>query len=257
MPDYFELQSEYVPVLAPFISDRIILVSIIIPSFGQAEFLTEAIESALNQTYKNVEIIVVDDGSKDDSLEIAKRYEPKIKVISTTNRGLASARNTGIMNSIGLYVLPLDADDILLPEAVEKIIQKAKERPDADVIGLSIRCFGKAEQDVILMPEPKLEDFKAGNRLAYCSAIKREALLEIGGYSAKMDVLGGFEDLHLWYDLLLRGKKIVTIPEILMLYRTKENSMWKETEKPEKHNALWDQIVKDFPQIKDHAKYKS
>ena len=229
-------------------------ISIVIPSFGQAQYLSEAIESALNQTYKDIEIILVDDGSIDRSLEIAKSYEPKIKVIATTNRGLASARNAGIMNATGIYVLPLDADDILVETAVERVVERAKET-DADIIGLSIRCFGLHNQDVILMSDPKLEDFKAGNRLAYCSAIKREALLETGGYSSKMDVLGGWEDLSLWYDLLLRGKKIVTIPEILMLYRTKEKSMWIETEKPEKKKALWEQIVKDFPQIKDHAKY--
>ena len=228
-------------------------ISIVISSFGQAQFLPEAIESALNQTHIDTEIILVDDGSQDGSLEIARSYEPRIKVIATTNRGLASARNCGIMNATGEYILPLDSDDILVETAVERVVEKAKET-DADIIGLSIRCFGRFQQDTILIPEPKLEDFKAGNRLAYCSAIKREALLETGGYSSKMDVLGGFEDLHLWYDLLLRGKKIVTIPEILMLYRTKENSMWTETEKPEKKKALWEQIVKDFPEIKDHAK---
>ena len=228
-------------------------ISCIIPSFGQAQFLPEAIESALNQTYKNTEIIVIDDGSVDGSLQIAKSYEPRIKVIATTNRGLASARNAGIMNSTGIFVLPLDADDILLENAVEKVVEKAKET-DADVIGLSIRCFGRADQDVVLMSNPFFDDFKEGNRLSYCSAIKREALLETGGYSAKMDVLGGYEDIHLWYDLMRRGKKIVTIPEILMLYRTKENSMWIETTKKENSEKLWAQIIKDFPETKSHAK---
>jgi len=226
-------------------------ISIIIPSFGQAQFLPEAIESALNQTYQDIEIIVIDDGSLDGSLHIAKSYEPKIKVISTTNRGLASARNTGIMNSTGLYILPLDADDILLENAVEQIVKKAKET-NADVIGLSIRCFGLVNQDVILIPNPTFDDFREGNRLAYCSAIKKETLLETGGYSPKMDILGGWEDLALWYDLMRREKKIVTIPEILMLYRTKEKSMWKETEKNK--IKLWEQINKDFPETKSHAK---
>jgi glycosyltransferase involved in cell wall biosynthesis len=228
-------------------------VSIIIPSYGQAQFLSEAIESALSQTYEDVEVIVVDDGSTDGSLDIARSYGPQVKVIATTNRGLASARNTGIMNATGEWILPLDADDILREKAVERIVEYARET-DADIIGLSVRCFGKYDQDVILIPDPTLEDFKIGNRLAYCSAIKRSALLECGGYSAKMDVLGGWEDLSLWYDLLLRGKKIVTIPEILMFYRTKENSMWVETTKKEKNNKLWDQIIKDFPPKKDHAK---
>lgn len=225
--------------------------SIVIPSFGQAQYLTEAIDSALSQTYPDVEVIVVDDGSIDGSLEIARSYLPRIKLIEQKNKGLASARNAGIMNATGEYVLPLDADDILSRVCVEKIAAKAEET-NADVIGPSIRCFGKAGQDVILMPDPTFEDFKEGNRLAYCSAIKREALLEVGGYSSKMDPLGGFEDLHLWYTLMERNKKIVTIQEPLVMYRIKEDSMYTRTKGKEKD--LWAQIVKDFPHTKDHAK---
>lgn len=224
--------------------------SIIIPSYGQVEYVAQAIESAIAQTFKNVEVIVVDDGSIDGSLEIAQQY-PGIKLIQQKNKGLASARNTGIMNSKGEYVLMLDADDVLLPDCVQKIAEKAEET-DADVICPSIRCFGKAEQDVILMPDPAFDDFKEGNRLAYCCAIKREALLEVGGYSPKMDVLGGWEDLWMHYALMEKGKKIVTIQEPLVKYRTKEESMWTKAE--QNKGALWAQIVKDFPQTKDHVK---
>lgn len=224
-------------------------VSIIIPCYKQAHFLSEAIVSAVNQSYKDIEVIVINDGSPDNTNEIAGQFP--VKVINQVNKGLASARNTGIMNATGDYILPLDADDILLLTAVDKIAGTIKAS-QADVIGLSFRCFGLADQDVILRPNPTLEDFKKGNCLPYCSAIKRSALLEVGGYSPKMDMQGGWEDLHLWYDLLLRNKKIVTIPDICMLYRTKTSSMWTETKKNE-HN-LWKQIITDFPQVKDHAK---
>lgn len=225
--------------------------SIIIPSFGQAQYLAEAIESALTQTHQDVEVIVIDDGSVDGSLEIARAYVPRVKLIQQKNRGLASARNTGIMNATGDYVLPLDADDVLFLSCVQRMAEKIEDTC-ADVVAPSIHCFGKGDQDVILMPNPTFDDFKEGNRLAYCSAIKREALLEVGGYSPKMDSLGGWEDLHLWYDLLSRGKKIVTIQEPLVKYRTKTESMWTKAEKNKV--ALWAQITKDFPQTKDHAK---
>lgn len=221
--------------------------SIIIPSYNQQEFLSEAIESAVNQTVP-CEVIVIDDGSTDFSLEIARNYEKTekyaLKVISQVNKGLASARNTGIMNALpnADYILPLDADDILEENCVERILEVAEETR-ADIIAPSIRCFGIGNQTTILMPEPKLGDFKVGNRLAYCSAIKREVLLEVGGYSPKM--VEGYEDLHLWINLLTRGKKIVTIPEALVRYRTKESSMWHDAKKH--HEKLMAQIYKDFP----------
>lgn len=222
-------------------------VSIIVPSYNQQEYLPEAIESALNQTVP-CEIIVIDDGSTDNSLLVAREYQGKgtipLRVVSQVNKGLASARNTGIMNATGKWILPLDADDILEANCVQRILKVAKTT-DADIIAPSIRCFGIGNETTILMPNPKLEDFKVGNRLAYCSAIKREALLGVGGYSPKM--VEGYEDLALWINLLTRGKKIVTIPEALVLYRTKESSMWTESKKH--HEKLMNQIYKDFPQF--------
>lgn len=224
-------------------------ISILIPSYNQKEYLAEAIDSALAQTIRS-EVIVIDDGSTDGSLQIAKSYEPfKVKVIEQVNKGLASARNTGIMNASGDYILPLDADDILKDNCVERILEVI-EKTNADVVAPSIHCFGLAEQTTILMADPKLEDFKVvngqpQNRLAYCAAIKKEALLEIGGYSPRMT--WGAEDYHLWINLLIRGKKIVTIPEPLMFYRTKTESMWNETKKYQKE--FIEQIFKDFPEF--------
>lgn len=220
-------------------------ISIIIPSYNQSQYLSAAINSALDQKVKAHEIIVVDDGSTDDSLAMARSYESSgVKVISQVNKGLSSARNTGILNSSGEYILPLDADDMLLENAVERIAQVA-EQTNADIISPSFKCFGVAQDEIILMPNPTIEDFKVGNRVGYCSAIKREALLEVGGYSPKMWV--GWEDYHLWFNLLLRGKKIVTIQEVLWLYRVKEYSMIHEANK---HAVeLWGQINKDFPEL--------
>ena len=215
------------------------MLSIIIPSYNQQEYLSDAIESALAQTV-NCEVIVVDDGSTDNSLAIAKSYP--IRVIEQVNKGLASARNTGIMNAKGDWILLLDADDMLLENAVKKIEETIKKCPDADVIGLSLKTFGSSNQEIILMPNPTIEDFKTGNRLGYCSAIKKEALLAVGGYSPRM--VEGWEDYHLWFNLLSRGYKIVTIPEVLWLYRTKSNSMW--TDSVKYSDKLWAQIKKDF-----------
>jgi len=213
-------------------------ITIGIPVYNQVEFLADALDSALNQTV-NCEVLVCNDGSTDGSLEVAKKYP--VKIINQVNKGLASARNSLIMNMIGDFFLPLDADDMLVDNCVEKILTKIEET-NADIIGLSFKEFGISQREIILMPNPTVEDFKTGNRIGYCSAIRKSALLEVGGYSPRMT--WGYEDLHLWFDLLSRGKKIITIPEILWLYRTKEKSMIHEAQ--EHHEFLMKQINKDF-----------
>ncbi len=217
-------------------------VSIIIPCWNQAQYLPEAIESALNQTYEDIEVLVINDGSPDNTLEVVSRYP--VKVITQVNKGLASARNAGIMNMRGQYLLPLDADDILLPDCVKELVRVAKAT-NADIIAPSFQTFGLAQETVTLMASPTIDDFRVANRIGYFSMIKRTALQEVGGYSPKM--VEGYEDYHLWFDLLSRGKTIVTIPQSLVLYRTKEESMWRDAQKH--HVKLMEQIYKDFPQV--------
>jgi glycosyltransferase involved in cell wall biosynthesis len=104
------------------------LVSVIIPCYGQAHFLGEAIESVLRQSYQRNEIIVVDDGSPDHAREVAARY-PGVRYIFQENRGLADARNTGIRESRGTYLVFLDADDRLLPDALQTAVEQLHTHP--------------------------------------------------------------------------------------------------------------------------------
>lgn len=221
--------------------------SVGIPVWNQQEFLPDAVESVLDQTCKDYELLICNDGSPDHSSEIAHKYAEKypIKVIDQCNKGLASARNTLIMNSVGDYFLPLDSDDILLPDCLEKM-SDAVEQTQADCVAPSFKNFGIVNNEVKLHPQPTLEMFRdVGNMLPYFSAIKREALLECGGYSPRMQK--GYEDLHLWFDLLLREKTLCVMQDILVLYRTKQNSML--TEAVKHHDELMQQIKKDFPLV--------
>ncbi len=211
-----------------------------IPSYNQQEYLAEAIESALENHPH--EILVVDDGSTDNSLKIARKYP--VKVISQVNKGLASARNTIIMNMTGEYLLPLDADDMLLPNAVEKITEKIEET-NADIVAPSFKTFGTTNQEIILGEVPNVFDFLTANRIGYFSAIRKSKLLEIGGYSPRMTF--GYEDYHLWINLLNRGARLVTMKDVLVLYRTKEQSMI--TVAQAHHEELMNQIKKDFPEL--------
>lgn len=217
--------------------------SIGIPTFNQQDTLEETLKSALAQTVP-CEIIVVNDGSTDNTRFILDEYADKVKVITQTNRGLPAARNTAIMNATGDYFLPLDSDDILEPNCVERLIQVAKDT-DADVIAPSFRTFGLQEQAVMLQMRPTLDDFKEGNKVGYCSAIKRSVLLEVGGYSPRM--VWGYEDYHLSVTLLSRGKTIVTVPEYLWRYRTKPDSMITNAQRH--HEELMGQIRLDNPKF--------
>lgn len=214
------------------------MITIGIASYNQSEFLRDAIESALNQTIK-AEVLVCDDGSNDDSLKIAKEYP--VKVISQVNKGLPSARNTLIMNMTGDYFLPLDSDDILLPNCVE-VMEKAIQKTNADIVAPSLKHFGVSNSQTILGQNPTLQDFVSANRIGYFSAIRKSKLLEIGGYSPRM--IWGWEDWHLWFNLLTRGATLHVLQDVLVLYRTKNESMY--TKSLEHSQQLADQINKDF-----------
>ncbi|MBK8909688.1 MAG: glycosyltransferase [Rhodospirillales bacterium] len=97
------------------------LVSIIIPCWNAEAFVGEAIDSALAQTYRNAEVIVIDDGSTDGSLEVIKSYGDRIRWETGPNRGAPAARNRGLALAAGAYVLFLDADDLLLPPAIQAL----------------------------------------------------------------------------------------------------------------------------------------
>lgn len=226
-------------------------ISIIIPAYQQAEYLETCIESAYNQTMPAHEIIVINDGSKDETKEIAERYmfkelpliESPVQVINQVNKGLSSARNTGIMAATGDYILPLDSDDFLCENAIERLSKEIDET-NADIIAPSFREFDKSNRDVILQGFD-LEMLKQANRLPYFSAIRRSALVEVGGYSPRMK--WGYEDYHLWFDLFRRNKSIVVLQEILVMYRVKEKSMIHEANAHA--DELMAQIRKDYPEI--------
>src|SRR3990167_10668477 len=134
-------------------------ISVIIPCFNQAQYLSECIESVLNQTFKPLEIITISDGSQDDTRYVAQQY-PDVKYVEQVNKGLASARNTGLMNMSGDWFFTLDSDDVMLPDCLQRVADTIAYNPEANIVAPSFKCFGKYQGDVILMPDPKIEDFK-------------------------------------------------------------------------------------------------
>lgn len=116
------------------------LVSVVIPCYKQARYVGEAIESVLNQTYPHFEIIVVDDGSPDNTAEVVGRY-PEARYVRQENQGVAAARNTGLKASTGRYVIFLDADDRLMPEALEANLGCLKAHPECVLVAGRVRSI--------------------------------------------------------------------------------------------------------------------
>jgi len=223
------------------------IISIIIPCYNQAEYLEEAVQSVLDQTYTNIEIIIVNDGSTDNSQEIAealqKEYPEKIKIISQQNQGLSVARNTGIKESTGNYILPLDADDILDSHMLEKTVEVLYNE-DIDIVSPDGLTFGEKEYKIV-PKDSSLCNLLYANCLIICSLYKREVWLRTGGY--KQNMHGGYEDWEFWINAVKYGFKFKRYPEILFHYRVKTTSMYISAK--EKDRYLKAKIMLNHPEL--------
>ena len=209
-------------------------VSVIIPSYNSGKFLNEAIESVVNQTYKNLEIIIVNDGSIDETEKIAKEWQEKDKRIRylkhQKNRGLGAARNTGIKNSQGEYIAFLDADDIWLPQKIEIQLEKAKKE-NTDLIFTNWYIWdpknnikGKAfSSNPIKDKKDLLKFFIKRNFGNPSTTLLKKSSLEIVGLFDES--LKSSEDYDLWLRFCLNGMKIDFTQELLIYSRQHSGQM--------------------------------
>ena len=179
------------------------LVSVVIPCYNQAYFLGEAIESVLRQSYHPIEIIVVNDGSIDNTREISVRY-PDIRYVEQINQGLSAARNSGIRESMGAYVVFLDADDRLLPDAVSAGLACFHAHPESAFVFGAHRRIGADGVPVgkpIMNPmdDDHYSALLKGNIIGMHAAVmyRRHVLISTGGFNTSLNAC---ED----YDLYLR-----------------------------------------------------
>ena len=150
------------------------LVSVLINNFNYELYLVEAIESALNQTYRNIEVVVVDDGSTDGSLELLRQFGDRIRVVSQKNQGQAAALNSGFNESTGDWVLFLDADDILNSGAIESLVGVVATLPrEYAAIQFKLCCID-AQSRAILPKQTNPRSFRDGDPLS--------SLLSAGSY---------------------------------------------------------------------------
>ena len=197
-------------------------VSIIIPCYNKELYVSEAIESALAQTFKDIEIVVINDGSSDNSAEVIKKYEDKIHFINLyENEGVIKARNLAIEKASGEYILPLDADDTIEPTYVEKAVKILDEDKDVDFVYSKVRFFGKINREYSL-GKYSLDNFIFKNCICNSALFKKADFISVGKYKDYMK--DGYEDWDLWMSFIEKDLKPFKIEEVLLNYRQVEDN---------------------------------
>jgi len=209
------------------------LISVILPVYNGEKFLRDSIESILNQTYESFELIIINDGSTDGSLNIINEYackDSRIKVISRENKGLVYSLNEGIDLAKGKYIARMDADDISLSQRFELQYKYLEEHTDIAILGTFIESFGEDKKTSIMLEQwfnEKLNDENMYIKTSYSCPIAHPTVMmrtrfaKLERYSSKYPVI---EDYELWIRVLKKGYKISNIDMKLLKYRVHSKS---------------------------------
>jgi glycosyltransferase involved in cell wall biosynthesis len=211
-------------------------VSVVIPCYKQGHLVHRAIESVLAQTYKNWELIVVNDGSPDNCSEVVRRYqqehgEDKIRLVEQENQGLANARNTGFSMAKGACVIPLDADNMLKPEMMVTFKKVLDTHPTVGVVfsDMQLMSGGIFKQ----FYDPKA--FRTRNHIDALVMMRKSVWKACGGYVE----MGGLEDWDLWFSCIEHNVEFFKVKEPLLVYDdTSGNALTKNL------LANWDELYK-------------
>jgi glycosyltransferase involved in cell wall biosynthesis len=199
------------------------LVSVIIPSYNMGRYLPKSVASVLGQTYSNFEVIIVDDGSSDDTQEVVRQWdnEPRVRVHRQANGGLSHARNQGIAHSSGPFIALLDADDIWLPQKLSRQMLLFRDRPQVGVVFSGYERMDDQEQFLPMGPTAMYRG-KVSGRLfienfvpASSAVVRRECFERCGGFDVELRT---GEDYEMWLRLSAKSE-FDFVPEPLMRYR--------------------------------------
>ncbi len=206
-------------------------VSVIIPTYNRCNLLIEAVDSVLSQTYDNYELIVVDDGSTDETPSLMPDYNPRIRYIWQDNQGESAARNRGMALARGEYIAFLDSDDLWLPEKLSFQVPILQENGE---IGLVFCLAQRIDADGIIIPGVPLSykrcgnvmsllDVLSGNPFPPCSVLLRREFIDVtGGFDTEIRY---GEDWDLWLRLVTETK-FSCLPNILASIRVHADGQW-------------------------------
>jgi glycosyltransferase involved in cell wall biosynthesis len=199
-------------------------ISVVIPCYNDGEYLAEAVESVLNQTYQEFEIIIVDDGSTDESslAQLNGLEHSKIQVLHTRHGGLANARNTAINAARGTYILPLDADDRVAETYLEQAVSVFDSSENVGIVYSKAELFGE-QCGLWNLPPYHFPEILLGNVIFSSAFFRKRDWAAVNGYNPNM--IYGWEDYDFWLSIIELGREVVRIPETLFFYRKRPNSM--------------------------------
>ena len=224
-------------------------ISVVIPCYNHGRFVDEAVDSVLNQTFQDFEIIIVNDGSTDPvTNELLRNYHrPHITVYTIENSGTPGARNYGIERSRGEYIFPLDADDKIAPECLEKCLSVLDRNPKFGFVYAYVKFFGGEEEGEWFTEQFNGPRLLLGNMVCGSSLIRRKAFDDVGGYNIEMRE--GREDWDFWIGMVEKGWQGYRIPEHLFLYRKRAGTMSSKSNMPHNRVRLLGRIVKNHSEI--------
>jgi glycosyltransferase involved in cell wall biosynthesis len=223
-------------------------VSIVIPSYNTAYYISEALDSVNRQLFQDFETIVVNDGSPDTpELErVLEPYKNRITYIYKPNQGVGAARNTGIQAASGALVAFLDSDDIWEPKFLQVLVQMFDENPDVAVIYSNASLFGETNNwEGTLMDshpmnaEVTFEGILLQKAWVFCCCLVRTTTLaKVGGFDPSLRFA---EDQDLWLRIAYGGGRFMHTAEPLVRYRRRQNSLTSERDYSER--AIWERIA--------------
>lgn len=201
-------------------------ISIVMPAYNAENYISESIESILSQTFTDFELIIIDDGSTDNSRDIVKSYQDGRIILLENPHDFIRSLNTGIELSKGKYIARMDADDIMLPGRLEIQFKYMEENPETDVCGGWMESFGQ-EYHTLKVPL-KHEDILSKMLLHNCLShptvmLRRKPISKLPSfpYLYRQDFIYA-EDYQLWTELAMTGLRFANIPEVLVKYRRSE-----------------------------------
>ncbi len=208
------------------------LVTVYITNYNYGQYIQEAIDSVLNQTYNNLEIIIIDDGSTDDSKNTIENYSrnDNIKIIYQQNKGLNVTNNVAIRASDGKYIMRLDADDFLDPSAVEKMVSELESNSE---LGLIFPDYYYVNEIGEIIGQEKRHDFDNEVTLfdqpahGACTLIRKDNLVAVGGYNESYNCQDGYE---LWVKFISHYK-VTNYSEPLFYYRQHGKNLTKSEDR--------------------------
>ena len=208
------------------------LVSVIMPAYNAADYIKEAIESVLIQNYRNFELVVIDDGSTDNTKDIVASFKnDKIKYLYQENKGLAGAHNTGIKTSQGLFLIKLDSDDMMTPDFIARHLQEFEVHPEADLVYCDDCLIDENSKPIRLIKRPEYTNtrllirdlFRCGFPVVpFRTCIRRSVFDKIGFFDENLRMAEDYDMIRRFVEM---GLKIQHLPGALYLRRMTPNSL--------------------------------